>query len=179
MLSRRQPSDNQLTGHSRANTNTLPSGNVTSSDDSNSDGPSSFSSKGKSFQSKNRNDAPIQFQSFSPESETTPVVASADTTRTIGPKKCIGLALPCASTSSRTSPNEIADSRSRHSFSLRNASSHETLFIGFAHMSGVKKAQLLAKGFEWKFDHPVSELITIVDELNRDCIIIDRKKAEA
>jgi hypothetical protein len=46
-------------------------------------------------------------------------------------------------------------------------------------MSGVKKAQLLAKGFEWKFDHPVSELITIVDELNRDCIIIDRKKAEA
>lgn len=177
MVSRSQSSDNQL-GHSRANTNTLPSGNVTSSDDSNSDGPSSFSSKGTSFQSKNKNDAPIQFQSFSPESETTPVVGSAETTRAVGPKKCIGLALPCSSTSFRTSPNDIADSRSRHSFSLRNASSHETLFIGFAHMSGVKKAQRLARGFEWKFDHPVSELIAIVDDLNRDCTIIDREKAE-
>jgi hypothetical protein len=70
-------------------------------------------------------------------------------------------------------PKDMTNPPSRHTFSLRNASPHETLFIGFAHGVGIKKAQSLARLSGWEFNHPVADLLTVVDRLNRDCIIIE------
>jgi hypothetical protein len=63
----------------------------------------------------------------------------------------------------------MSDSDTRHSFSLRNANSDETLFIGFAHRSGIDSAMSVAHSLEWKFDHSLAELLATVEELNATC----------
>jgi len=153
-------------GHSCANTTIRPSGNVASSEDSNSSGLSSLSSNGESSQPANRNVAPTKSMSPSPSNDTAPVAASADKMRVPELPQCICVASPCSSTTSRTGPNVIIDSRSRHSFNLRNAPSQETLSIGSAHMRGVKKAQWLANRFEWRSAHSMADLLAAVEQLD-------------
>jgi len=171
--------NNQPNGQSCASMSIRPSGNVTSSADSYCSGPSPLSSKGKSSQSPARKDAPTKFISPSHRIDNTPVVGSADSTTSPELPQCISIVSPCSSSISYTGPTVMNDSRSRHSFSLRNATSHETLFIAFAHMDGVRKAEWLERTFEWKFTRSVSDLLAVVKQLDEGCPIIDRKKAEA
>jgi hypothetical protein len=156
-------------GHSCANTMMSPLGNSASRVDSNSSGPNAASSNGEPSQSANLNDAPVRFLSPSAYNETIPVEASADSTRVPEEPSNILVVSPCSSVAVSTGPNVIGDSLSRHSFSLRNATSQETLFIGFAHMRGVKKAQWLTSRFEWKFTHSMADLLAVVEQLNATC----------
>ena len=149
-----------------ANTTTLPSGNVASSCDSNSSGPRSASLKGESSKSENLNVAPIRFTEC-PSTDTSPVVASAFERYPLSPLK-IGVASPCIS-SEPTSPTATSDLFTCHSFSLRNATSQETLFIGFAHFLGATQARYLAAKFHWQFQRPLRELLAVTNELDRNC----------
>jgi hypothetical protein len=106
---------------------------------------------------------------YAAKHEITPVATSADSTNPPEAPQCIVIASPCSLGIVPTGPDVTIDPRSRHSFSLRNATAHETAFIMFAHMSGTKKAEWLAQQFEWKFNRPTSELIEIVEFLNIIC----------
>jgi hypothetical protein len=73
-------------------------------------------------------------------------------------------------------PTVISHLCSRHSFSLRNANSHETAFIGWAHLSGINRAKSLAARFQWKFQRPLPELLAVIDELDRNCSVQNAKR---
>ena len=152
------------TGHSCANTRILPSGNATSSADSYSSGPSSLSLNGKSSHPEDLNDAPTRLTSPSPLNNNFPISGLADTTTSPELPQCICIISPCSSSMSVTGPNVMSDSRSRHSFSLRNATSQEIAFILFAHIDGIKKAEWLNA-----CSHTFSNLTQKYNQVNSGC----------
>ncbi len=160
--------DNHSTSHSRANNKIRPSGSVASRYDSNSSGPRSSSLSGESSKPENLNEAPSKLISSCPNRVTIPDCSSALKTRVPEEPENIVIVSPCDSMSP-TGPNVRGDCFSRHSFSLRNANRHETLFIGWAHLSGIIRAKSLAARFHWKFQRPLPELLVVIDELDRNC----------
>lgn len=157
-------SDSYFTPHSSASIQIDPSGNVASRVNLYSHDVRSASSSGESSPSPSSKDAPTKFNDSPPSSVTVPVSSSTDLIREVLSPENIVVVSPCPSTDS-TMPNAIIEPRSRHSFKLRNATDHETLFIGFAHLFGAKRATSLASCLQWKFDHPVANLLAVAEQL--------------
>lgn len=158
-----------------ANINTLPSGSVASKYDSYSSGAKSSSTSGGFSKSENLKDAPNRVTSPSPNNVTTPVVSSALRTCVPDEPENILIVSSCTLTSP-TGPNVIGECFNRHSFSLRNANPHETLFIGWAHLSGISQAKQLAAIYQWQFQRPLQALLAVIDELDRNCSVQNAKR---
>jgi hypothetical protein len=62
---------------------------------------------------------------------------------------------------------------------LRNATSQETLFIGFAHLCGISRAKSLAAKFQWKIQRPLPDLLEVLSELDRKCSLQNAKRKRA
>lgn len=156
-------STDQSTGGSSANTINVPSGNVASSEHS-------------QFPSINRvdlgsaysNTAPVRSISSvtapSHPTETRPETSSTLKTCTVPPD--ITVSARCACSNSRKTLISGGPGSSRHFFKIKNASSHEAMFILCAHTLGIDRAHRMADKFDWHFDHPVAALLNAINDLN-------------
>ncbi len=157
----------QTSGYS-AKTNISPSGKVATKEHTQFP-----STSGESLESEYSKVAPDKSTSLiAPASSTVtiPVKAEASRMNTETPP-AIEIVSPCGLDQSRTFINAMSDGPGspRHLFKIKNASSHEVMFILYGHIIGIKQAMHLAAKFQWPLRRPLPELLAVIDELGKNC----------
>ncbi len=146
----------------------LPSGKVATSEHTQSP-----STSGESLESEYSNVAPDRSTLLNtPASSivTVPFATEVSLIKTETPL-AIEIVSPCGPDQSATFMKEISggSGSSRHLFKIKNASSHEVMFILYGHIIGARQAMNLAAKLGWLLQRPLQELFAVIDELDRNC----------
>jgi hypothetical protein len=154
-----------------ANTNLNPSGKVTSKEQGYC--PGDASGNGDSRSSEYSNVAPVKLHSAGsglssitlPESGSTSLIRTDSILAVRVVESCSCALRP--DSESTIGPNHNQIFSSRHFFKIKNASSHEVMFISWVHMLGVERAKAMATKFGWNLPRPLQELIDASTKLRK------------
>jgi hypothetical protein len=153
-----------------ARTINLPSGNpISRAQTSDAVGESK---NGDSRESIYSNEAPTSSQSLASRESSNDILTppgETSETRAIQPPRAIGIVSPCGVSQGITSEYSRSVDSSLHFFRIRDASSHETMFILLAHIHGAEVAKQLAAKFRWQFQQPMAKLLEVTTELDGNC----------